>query len=285
VPSVAYAILALLALVPVPPQRPAVVAIEVTFATHAGEGAVGRKRFDRDGCYQSEAEGGTGGGARAHDSEAGCHRAEDVERVFALIAALPLRAELVPAKLPDEHNRIVVVRADDTRWIPTDDQGARELLRLVNGLPSENQWYAQPPANPAGKTAQLVALSVSETGGASGVRRLEAVVAADGRWWCHRSVPAGAIEELQLARKRPKPLSPAEAQARLANITAGLSPPGSGRDNDAAAARTAHGINRTVEVAFAGGPRAPARPRHKAADVAKRFEARMRPMAATCALP
>lgn len=280
----AYAILAMFVLVPVPPQRPAVAAIEMTFATHAGEGAVGRKRVDRNGCYQSESEGRTGVVGRAHDSEAGCHRADDVERVFALIAGLPLRAE-VAATLPDEHNRVVVVRADDTRWVAADDQGARELVRLVNSLPSDNQWYAQPPANPVGNTAQLVALAVSDTGGAGGVRRLEAVVAADGRWWCHRSVPVAVVQELQLARKRAKPLSPAEARARLATITAGLSPPGSGRDDGAAAARTGHGVNRTVEVAFAGGPRAPARPRHKAADVAKRFEARMRPMAAACALP
>lgn len=283
-PSVAYAILALLTWLPVPPPRPPVAAIEVTFSTNAGEGAVGRKRVDRSGCYQSESEGGTGGGRRAHDSEAGCHRAEDVERTFALISALPLRAETVPAKLPDDQPRVVVVRADDTRLVPADDQAARELLRLVNSLPSQNQWYAQPPANPVGKTAQLVVLSVSETGG-PGVRRLEAVVAADGRWWCHRSVPAGASEELQLARKPAKPLSPEDALARLAFITAGLSPPGTARAGDTAVARTGHGVNRTVEVAFAGGPRAPARPRHKAADVAKRLEAKMRPLAAACALP
>jgi len=261
-----------------------VAAIELTFSTHVGEGAVGRKRMGRDGCYQSESEGGTGGGGRAHDSEAGCHRAEDIERTFALISALPLRADMVPAKLPDDQSRVVVIRADDTRWVPADDHAARELLRLVNSLPADNQWYAPPPANPVGKTAQLVVLSVSETGGA-GVRRLEAMVAADGRWWCHRSVPAGAIEEPPLARKPAKPLSPEEARARLAFITAGLSPPGTARDDDAATARTGRGVNRTVEVAFAGGPRAPARPRHKAADVAKRFEAKMRPMAAACALP
>jgi hypothetical protein len=269
---------------PVPPPQAPVAAIEVTFSTHAGEGAVGRKRVGRDGCYQSESEGGTGGGGRAHDSEAGCHRADDVARAFALISVLPLRAAGVPAKVPGEQDRVVVVRADDTRWVAADDHAARELLRVVNDLPSQNQWYAQPPANPVGKAAQLVVLSVSETGGA-GVRRLEAVVAADGRWWCHRSVPAGASEELELARKPAKPLSPEDARGRLAFITAGLSPPGTGRDDDAAVARTAHAVNRTVEVAFAGGPRAPARPRHKAADVAKRFEARMRPMAAACALP
>jgi hypothetical protein len=274
----------MLALVPVPPPRAPVAAIELTFSTNAGEGAVGRKRFDRDGCYQSESDGETGGGGRAHDSEVGCHRAEDVERTFALIALLPLRAEIVPAKLPDDQTRVVVVRADGTRWVPADGQAARELLRLVNSLPAQNQWYAQPPANPVGTTAQLIVLSVSETGGA-GVRRLEAMVAADGRWWCHRSVPAGATEALQLPRKPAKPLSPTDARARLAYVTAGLSPPGTARDDDAAVSRTGHGVNRTVEVAFAGGPRAPARPRHKAADVARRFEAKMRPAAAACALP
>ena len=283
-PSVAYPLLALLIWVPVPPPRAPVAAIELTFSTNAGEGAVGRKRFDSAGCYQSESEGGTGGGGRVHDSEAGCHRAEDIERTFALISALPLRAEMSPPGCP-------AIKPASSSSAPTTHAGARpmtrrtrELSRLVDSLPSQNQWYAQPPANPVGKTAQLVVLSVSETGGA-GVRRLEAVVAADGRWWCHRSVPAGATEEQQLPRKPPKPLSPEDARARLAVITAGLSPPGTGRDDDKAAARTGHGVNRTVEVAFAGGPRAPARPRHKAADVAKRFEAKMRPMAAACALP
>ena len=282
-PSVAYALLALVFWLPVPPPRPPVAAIELTLSTNAGEGAVGRRRVERSGCYQSESEGGTGGGGRAHDSEAGCHRAEDVERTFALISVLPLRAETVSAKLPDDQPRVVVVRADDTRLVPADDQAARELLRLVNSLPSQNQWYAQPPATPVGKTAQLVVLSVSETGG-PGVRRLEAVVAADGRWWCHRSVPAGVTEDVLLARKPPKPLSSEDARARLAFITAGLNPPGTARDDDTAA-RTGHRVNRTVEVAFAGGPRAPARPRHKAADVAKRLEAKMQPMAAACALP
>jgi hypothetical protein len=128
---------------PVPPPQAPVAAIEVTFSTHAGEGAVGRKRVGRDGCYQSESEGGTGGGGRAHDSEAGCHRADDVARAFALISVLPLRAAGVPAKVPGEQDRVVVVRADDTRWVPADDHAARELLRVVNDLPSQNQWYAQ----------------------------------------------------------------------------------------------------------------------------------------------
>ena len=275
----------LLVLVPVPPPRVPVAAIEVTFSTNAGEGAAGRKRFDSDGCYQTESEGGAGGGGRVRDSQAGCHRAEDVARVFELISVLPLRAEVAPRdKLPAGQDRVVVVRADDTRWVPADDQTVRELARLVDSLPAENQWYAEPPANPVGKAAQLVVLSVSETGGA-GVRRLEAVLAADGRWWCHRTVPAGATEELQPPRKRTKPLSPEDARARLAHITAGLSPPGTGRDDDTAVSRSGHGVNRTVEVAFAGAPRAPARPRNKAADVAKRFEAKLQPVAPACALP
>jgi hypothetical protein len=282
VSSTVYPLLALLVLVPVPPPQPAVAAIEVTFSTNAGEGAAGRKRFDRNGCYQSEAEGGTGGAGRAHDSEAGCHRPEDVARAFALISVLPLRAEAAAAQLPGAPNRVVVVRSDDTRWIPADTQSTRELARLVDSLPPQNQWYAQPPDKPVGTAAQLVVLSVSEAGGA-GVRRLEAMLAADGRWWCHRSVPAGALEEPRLPRKPAKPLSPEDARARLAHITAGLSPPGSARADESWAGRG--GVNRTVEVAFAGGPRAPARPRQKAADVAKRFEAKLQPAAAACALP
>ena len=37
-----------------------VAAVEIAFVTHAGEGAAGRKRFTRDGCYQVASGGSTG---------------------------------------------------------------------------------------------------------------------------------------------------------------------------------------------------------------------------------
>ena len=65
------------------PRVPAVAAVEVSFTTHAGEGAEGRKRFTPDGCYQVESGGSTGGAGYASDSQAGCHLPSDVAAVFA----------------------------------------------------------------------------------------------------------------------------------------------------------------------------------------------------------
>ena len=67
---------------PARPVQPA--AVEISFLTHAGEGAAGGKRFMRDGCYQIESGGSTGGAGYARDSQAGCHLPADVAAVFAL---------------------------------------------------------------------------------------------------------------------------------------------------------------------------------------------------------
>src|SRR5262245_52118250 len=62
-------------------------AVEITFETTVGEGAAGGKRIMRDGCYQIESGGSTGGAGYAHDSQAGCHLAGDVAPVFARLGA------------------------------------------------------------------------------------------------------------------------------------------------------------------------------------------------------
>jgi len=69
-----------------PPAKPA--AVEISFVTHAGEGAAGSKRFMRDGCYQIESGGSTGGAGYARDSQAGCHLPADVAPVFARLGAI-----------------------------------------------------------------------------------------------------------------------------------------------------------------------------------------------------
>jgi hypothetical protein len=48
----------------------------------------GSKRFTRDGCYQIESGGSTGGSTYAHDSQAGCQRAADVAAIFARLDAI-----------------------------------------------------------------------------------------------------------------------------------------------------------------------------------------------------
>src|SRR5436189_6303478 len=75
------AISGMLAAAPATPARAPVAAVEISFVTHAGEGAAGVKRITRNGCYQGEWSGGTGGGD-ARDSQAGCLRPTDVEPVF-----------------------------------------------------------------------------------------------------------------------------------------------------------------------------------------------------------
>ena len=50
-----------------PPSRAGagIAAVEISFVTHVGEGAEGQKRFTRDGCYQAESGGSTGGAGYA----------------------------------------------------------------------------------------------------------------------------------------------------------------------------------------------------------------------------
>jgi hypothetical protein len=285
----------LLALDPAVAPPADVVAVEVTYSTRVGEGAAGRKHLGRDGCYQVEGEGGTGGAGRARDSQAGCHHAADVAAAFARIAkvaetsrAAPERARgpaggaAMDSSLPGKRDRMVIVLRNGTRLIPSDQDAANALAAAVNELPSENQWYAKPPASPVGKGAQLIVLSVSAAS-EGGPRRLEAALAADGRWWCHRSMPARAGDEPQLPGKRAKPLASAEASARLARIAAGLRAAGAADDD--ASRDPPGGIERSIEIAFPGGPRSRALPKQQAAAVAGRFAAEMRPASSACALP
>ncbi len=137
----------------------------------------GGKRLLRDGCYQIES-GGRSGGPYARDSQAGCHRPADVAAVFAKLDAFgadalvregaaeggaaresapgggrraAARGAPVGGLGPGEsQSRIVLVRPDGSRWVAANPTTATQLLAAVNELPSENQWYATPPAKPVG---------------------------------------------------------------------------------------------------------------------------------------
>ena len=257
---------------------PAVVdTLEVSFSTHVGEGAAGRKRFRRDGCYQVESGGGTGGAGHARDSQAGCHRPADVAAAFARLAALAAGNAVVrdsggprgaaggaradPEAGPGgSQTRVVLVRPDGSRWVAASAKIAQELVAAVNALPSENQWYAEPPAPPLGTGPQLLVLSATAPD-----RRLEASLASDGRWWCHLSVigPRGSEQKLPAAGQ-----AGAHRRAGAPGAHPGGGPPaGRGRRGNARRRAAVRGVGRGGLARSAARGPAPALaepPRHPA---------------------
>jgi len=272
---------------PAAPSGAGLAAVEISFVTHAGEGAAGRRRITRGGCYQSESGGSTGGAAYARDSQAGCHRAGDVAPIFARLDAIPATALVreQPAAATARGGRssmpgssemhVILIRADGTHWVAANKATTDDVLRAANELPSENQWHAQAPEKSNGTGPQLVVLSAASdrTGGA----RFEGALASDGRWWCHRSVIGDRDEVSKL------PAKPAAAvtnpAARLRRILEGISP----HARDDAPARKSDGVERSVEVSWPGQARAPVSAR-AAATVTQRFGAEMTPLSPTCAL-
>ena len=51
---------------------------------------------------------------------------------------------------------VVLIAADGSRWVAGNRATADDILRAVNELPSENQWYAKPPEKPIGGGPQLL---------------------------------------------------------------------------------------------------------------------------------
>jgi hypothetical protein len=181
-------------------------------------------------------------------------------------------------------DRIVLERANGTRWVPATKELAQKLVAALGELPSENQWYAKPPEPHAGTGAQLVVLSVSRADG-RGPRRVEGALAVDGRWWCHRSVAARGPASLQLPPLRSAVLPGKEAIGRLERILAGVARSTgreAGADTDAGPTR---GAEISVEIVPAGGSRDPLRPLNLRRAIASRFAAEMRPQSAACVLP
>jgi len=255
-----------------------IAAIEVPFDTRAGEGATGVKRFARDGCYAVESEGSTGGAQRVRESQAGCHGLADVAEMFRRVDAFAAKEALAPAG--GARAGVTLVRSDGSRWVAAGVDADLALARALDGMPGENQWYAKPPAPASGKGPQLLVLSAAPTGRGTG-HSLEAMLAADGRWWCHRSVPTAEGGEPRLPAQRPARLSAADASARLGRILQGASPTGEVTEADLLDpdARQA-----SVEVAVAGRARAPLRPR-LARMVVMHFVAEMRGHSAACHWP
>lgn len=276
------------------PARQSPTAIEISFSTHAGEGAEGRKRFGRDGCYQVESGGGTGGAGYARDSQAGCHLPVDVAAVFARLSAIPdgalIREKSAVPKggaaggaradglLPGgSETRVVLIRGDGSRWIAASKPTADDILRAVNELPSENQWYVEPPEKPIGTGPQLLVVSYSNP---SAHVRSQASMTADGRWWCYRSVIGSRGAEPKLPTKEPKLLPGPEAAAKLGRILKGVLP--GGPDDVSSPTDKGSDDTESAEVAWPGHPRAPLRPRRLTTNVIRRFADEMHARAPVC---
>ena len=170
--------------------------------------------------------------------------------------------------------RVVLVRPDGSRWVAASAKVAQELVAAVNELPSENQWYAEPPAPPLGTGPQLLVLSVTAPD-----RRLEASLASDGRWWCYLSVIGLRGSEQKLPP--PGKLALTDAPARLARILAGARPPGKVADEAPADKQP---FEASVEVVWPGQPRAALRPRSQGRPVVQRFATEMRALSPACVL-
>jgi hypothetical protein len=276
-----------------PPRTATIAAVEISRVTHAGEGAEGVTRYTRDGCYQTESGGSTGGAAYARTSEAGCHLATDVAPVFARLDAIEKDALVreaapgggagrgTPAPAPGgAETRVVLVRPDRTRWVAANRTAADDMLRAINELPGESQSDASPPGKPIGKGPQLVVLTV--TSGGSQFRQFDAVLASDGRWWCTRMVLGprpGLIE--------PPPAKPAapltDAPARLRRIYGNTAP--QTRDDEPAEPTKLPGdIELSVQGAWPGQARGPIRPAGLADSVTRRFAAEMKALSPACAV-
>ena len=200
----------------------------------------------RDGCYQIESGGGTGGAGYARDSQAGCHLPADVAAVFARLGAIAgdalvrdgagrggaaggARAEgFSPG---GSQTRVVLIRPDGSRWVAANKATADDMLRAVNDLPSENQWYAKPPVQagrhgrPAGRAggggqsrrAPRQRWRPTAAGGASGASSARAVAIPSSRRrrrpWRSRTRPPGSAgsspgrARARATRTRPPPPS------------------------------------------------------------------------------
>jgi hypothetical protein len=260
-------------------------AVEISFVTHAGEGAEGQKRFTRDGCYQSESGGSTGGAAYAFERQAGCHRKADVAAVFARLDAIPAAAlgreggatggsaSRHGAMPGSAETQVVLIRGDGSRWVAANKPAADDILRAVNELPSENQWHGTPPEKPVGSGAQLIVVAMTQ--GKDSHWRFEGSLASDGRWWCHRSLIGTRNAEIRLPRKGAVPIT--NAPARLGRILVGARP-------DVPDAAPPANDTRAVEVVWPGMARAALQPARLAGDVITRFIGEVQSLAPVCDL-
>jgi hypothetical protein len=297
--SALAAISGMLAAAPAAPRAgtAALATVEIAFSTNAGEGAGGRKRFTRDGCYQVESGGSTGGAGYARDSQAGCHQRADAARIFARLDAIgadglaregatggdgdAARRGPVRGLMPGgSETRVILIRSDGSRWVAANETAGDDILRAINDLPSEDQSYAKTPEPAVGVGPQLVVLSA--TSRRSGAARVQASLASDGRWRCYRTTIGARGGEPKLPAKKPQPVT--DAAARLRRILTGVSP--KARDDaPEGPVKRSDGAEIAVEVAWPGQARAPLRPARAADAVLQRFGAEMQPLSPACAIP
>jgi hypothetical protein len=271
------------------PRTQGVASVEVSFSTHAGEGAAGVKRFTREGCYQAESGGSTGGAGYAHDSQAGCHLSADVAAVFAKLDAVAGDALVregerngtggAPRPNPTpggSETNVVLIRTDGSRWVAAKEATGAQIQAAVNELPSENQWYAKAPPKPVGAGAQLVQISAWVAGN----RRTEGVLAADGRWWCHLNAMGTRGAEDKLPAKPVKPLTSANAVARLGRILKGIRPPAP----DDKSTRIDHLEPETLAQVTWSDQKTTPLPQVPGHEVARRFGADLQALSPSCAI-
>jgi len=270
------------------------IAVEISFVTHVGEGAEGQQRFTRDGCYQIESGGSTGGSTHAHASRAGCQRAADVAPIFARLDAIGedrlvregAKAGGADAGAPARRSRpgvsetqVVLIRADGSRWRAGNQATDDDIQRAVNELPTEIQSAAKPPEPPAGKGPQLVVLS-SQTHGHLETR--SAGLASDGRWWCDRNV-LGVHQASRLPAHRAVPVT--DAAARLRRIFTGSPPAPEDPEKPARPEKPAKEYaDVDVDVAWPGQALGRLRPGWLKDPVTKRFSAEMASQSPACDL-
>jgi hypothetical protein len=283
-----------------PPTPGPVSSIETRFLTHFGEGAAGRRRVFRNGCYQSESRGGTGGG-QAKDSQAGCTTPSIFAAMFAKADEVVAAGVLVPENLSEvtkeQSAQHVVTALDDTsvglhpvvvcddgrRLVAKDKQASQLLERVVGMEPSIDPWYVTPPKPALSAGAQMIALSARKIG-RSGEGTLQASLVASGSWWCHRSIPTlGAAAPTTVSRPTPKPLPPARAAAILDRVLAGISARALAADEAEGLAVPERDIQ--VEAAVGLGPRTAVRSTTAVTRVATRFGDEMRAQSSACVPP
>jgi hypothetical protein len=274
-------------------------AIETLSLTHVGEGSAGRRRVFRNGCYQSESRGGTGGG-QAHDSNAGCTTARSFADMFTQADALVADGVLVPedpaaaaaavgrifvSALDDAMTGLkpVLVCADGRRLVARDKESAQHMERIVGMEPSIDAWYVTPPKPAIGSGAQLIALSVQKSARSSS-RMLQASLVATGAWWCHLSVPTLDSDAPQtFSQPTPRPLSPTKAAGILDRVLAGIS--ARALAEDAAKDLPAGDSPILVEAAVGAGPRTHVRSTAAAPRAVKSFGNEMRAQSSACLPP
>ena len=224
----------------------------------------------RDGCYQIESGGGTGGaGTRATARPAATapptsrrsSRASARSRATRWCATTPGGAARPSGARADgllggdSQTRVVLIRRTARAGWRRIRRRPTTSLRAVNELPSENQWYATPPAN---RSARVASWSCCRWSG----RRLDGAPKP-----CSRRTAAGGATAASSASAVPNRKLPGKRVAAVAGCARPARPdprrgePGPARRRRARRPdKRSDGVEISVEVAWPGQARAPAAP-------------------------